>query len=132
MNILKYGKAAGPDGLMAEHILHSYPIIIMHICNLFKAMETHNVVHDDFGMGIIIPLVKDKTSDIANLSNYSGITLIPVVSKLFECILLNLCDYILVSEELQFGSKKFTNCYNAIYLFRSTITLKIVLFILLL
>ena len=80
------------------NILHSHSIIIMHICNLFKAMATHNVVPDDFGLGIIIPLVKDKTGDIANLSNYRDITLIPVVSKLFECVLLNLCDDILVSD----------------------------------
>ena len=44
VKLLKCGKAAGPDGLMAEHILHSHPIITMHICNLFKAMATHNVV----------------------------------------------------------------------------------------
>ena len=50
----------GPDRLMAEHILHFYPIIIMHICNLFKAMATHNEVPDDSGFGIIISLLKIK------------------------------------------------------------------------
>ena len=54
VKLLKCGKPAGPDGLMAEHILHSHPIIIMHICNLFKAIATHNVVPDDFGLGIIL------------------------------------------------------------------------------
>ena len=83
-------------------------------------MATHKVVPDDFGLGIIIPLVKDKTGDIANLSNYTGITLIPVVSKLFECVLLNLCDEIPVSGQLQFGFRNATGS-NAIHLFRSTV-----------
>ena len=132
---MKCSKAAGPDELVTEHILHSHPIIITNICNLFKEMATHNVVPDDFGLGITISLVKDKMSDIANLSNYRVITLIPVVSKLFECVLLNLCDDILVSDQLQFGFKKATGCSNVfIYLDQLwiSITLKVVLFILLL
>ena len=81
---MKCGKAAGPDGLMAEHILHSYPIIIIHVFYLFKAIATHNVMPDDFGQGVIIPLVKDNINDIANLDNYRDIKKsIPVVSELF-------------------------------------------------
>ena len=43
------------------------------------------------------------------------------MSKLFECVLLNLCDDILVSDQLQFGFKKATGCSNAVHLFRSTV-----------
>ena len=84
-------------------------------------MSTRNLVPGDFGLGIIIPLSKDKTGDIANLSNYRVITLIPVVSKLCKCVLLNLCYDILVSDQLQFGFKKATGCSNAIHWFRSTV-----------
>ena len=38
-----------------------------------------------------------------------------MVSKLFECVLLNLCDDILVSDQLQFRFKKATGCANAIH-----------------
>ena len=41
--------------------------------------------------------------------------------KLIECVLLNLCDDILVSDQLQFGFKKATGSANAIRLFRSTV-----------
>ena len=44
-----------------------------------------------------------------------------MVSKLFECVLLNICDDILVSDQLQFGLKNATGCANAIHLFRSTV-----------
>ena len=37
---------------------------------------------------IIIPLVKDKSADITDTNNYSGITLSSVISKLFEMCLV--------------------------------------------
>jgi len=47
-------------------------------------MSVHGVVPDGFGVGIVIPIVKDKLGDITNANNYRGITLSPVISKLFE------------------------------------------------
>ena len=55
-------------------------------------MAVHGFVPDDFGKGIIIPVVKDKAADVNSLNNYRGITLIPVVSKLFEQIILEICE----------------------------------------
>ena len=47
-------------------------------------MIMHGFVPDKFGAGLIVPLVKDKTGDINNVSKYHGITLIAVIAKLFE------------------------------------------------
>jgi hypothetical protein len=46
----------------------------------------------EFGYGFIVPLIKDKSGDHSSLSNYRDITLIPVMSKLFEHIILDVCD----------------------------------------
>ena len=43
------------------------------------------------------------------------------MSKLVECVLLNLCNEILVSDQLQFGFQKATGCSDASHLFRSTV-----------
>jgi len=40
-----------------------------------------------FGTGVIVPLVKDRNGPHDKLSNYRGITLSPVISKLFEVCL---------------------------------------------
>ena len=85
---LKLGKACGPDELSAEHLVHAHPSLIIHICFLFCSMILHEFVPDKFGVGLIVPLVKDKTGDINNVSNYCEITLITVISKLFEGVLL--------------------------------------------
>ena len=48
-------------------------------------------------------------------SNYRGISLIPVIAKVFENVILSLCDDALVTSELQFGFKKNTGCSDAIF-----------------
>ena len=46
---LKKGKAAGADCIVAEHILHCHPSIIVHLKLLFHMMLLHGYVPDYFG-----------------------------------------------------------------------------------
>jgi len=78
-------------------------------------------VPNDFGIGIIIPLVKDRTDDLSSVSNYRGITLTTVVSKLLECVLLENCMNLLETDELQFAVKKSFSCTHAVFTLRSTV-----------
>ena len=57
-------------------------------------MVTHCVVPDGFGAGVICPLVKDKLGNINDVNNYRGITLISVISKLFEYVLLEIFTFL--------------------------------------
>jgi hypothetical protein len=115
---LKCGKASGPDGLTAEHLLHAHPLIITHICLLFRAMIAHSFVPDDCGLGIIVPLVKDKSGDFNSVDNYRGITLTPIISKLLEGVLLACCEEQLVADDLQYGFRKKVGCADAIFTLR--------------
>ena len=121
VNQLKLGKACGPDELSSEHIKYAHPVLILHIPHLFRFMCFHGVVPDDFGAGTCIPLLKDKSGDINDINNYRGITLIPVISKLFELVLLHLCESLLTTDDLQFGFKKHLGCNNALFTVRATI-----------
>jgi hypothetical protein len=84
-------------------------------------MVAHSYVPSEFGKGIIVPLVKNKTGDLSSLSNYRAITLIPVISKLFESVLLRVTGDFLTTEETQFGFKKGVGCSNAIFAMRTTV-----------
>ena len=64
-------------------------------------MILHGFVPDAFDFGIIVPLMKDKT-----VNNHTSITLIPVISKLFEILLLEYFENVLITDDLQFGFKK--------------------------
>ena len=59
--IFKVRQGPRPDSLSAEHLLHSYPIIYLHLGNLFKTLVIHGFVPDNFGKGVIIPLTKNKS-----------------------------------------------------------------------
>ena len=54
---LKLGKAAGTDGLSSEHLLYAHPI---HLSLLFYKMLNHCFVPHDFGVGSIVPIIRDK------------------------------------------------------------------------
>ena len=117
---IKLGKACGPDVRSAEHLVHAHPSLVIHICFLFRSKILHGFVPDKFGVGLIVPLVKDKTGD-NNVSNYRGITLNAVIAKLFEGVLLEICNEFLQSDHLQFGFKKGLGCSNAIFSLRTAI-----------
>jgi len=66
---MKFGKAAGPDGLSTKHLVHAHPTLIMHLSLLFKEMARHKIVPNPFGVGVIIPLLKDKEGDCNSIDN---------------------------------------------------------------
>ena len=103
---LKLGKVLGPDSLNAEHLFHAHPAVAVHLCALFRSIILHGYVPNDFGSGTIIPLIKDKTGDVKNLNNFRGITLIPVIFKLFELVLLEICEEFLCVMNCKSALKK--------------------------
>ena len=69
------GKATGSDGIEIVHMVNAHPILDFILATLFIAMLQHGYVPDNFGKGIIIPLVKHKLGDTSSSSNCRGITL---------------------------------------------------------
>jgi len=97
---MKKGKACGPDDLSAEHLLYAHPSFVVHLNISFKAILLHGSVPDNFGAGVSVPLIKDETGNVNDVNNYRIITVSPVVSKLFEMVVLFICDEYLVSDPL--------------------------------
>ena len=121
VNILKTNKAAGFDGLVAEHIINSHPAIILHLKFLFTMFLKHSYVPEAFGFGLIVPVIKDKRGQIGSSDNYRPITLSPIISKLFESLLLEKYSHLLVSDDLQFGFKNSIGCSNAVFALRQCV-----------
>ena len=121
IRLLKLSKAAGHDGLTAEHIVHSHPSIVVHIKLLFTMILSHSFVPDAFGVGIVIPVVKNKHGDLSSVDNYRPITLSPVISKIFETFLLSKYSSYMSTDDLQFGFKKDLGCNHAIFALRQVI-----------
>ena len=103
---LKFGKAAGPDTMSAEHLKHAPPTLIIHVKLLFHMIVKRSFVPNGFSQGIIISLVKDKTGNLNTTDTYRGITLTPIISKLLKSVILTICDDILQTDDRQFGLLK--------------------------
>ena len=112
---MKRGKAPGCDGLSPDNMIFSHPSIIVHFKRLFNLMMIHGYVPDNFGVGIVVPLIKDKHGDICNSENYRAITISPVISKIFEICLYDKFYSFLSSDELQFGFKQGLGCSPALF-----------------
>ncbi|MCU0238788.1 MAG: hypothetical protein MUC29_05045 [Pyrinomonadaceae bacterium] len=88
---MKKGKAGGIDDVTLEHLIFAHPTVIVHLTILFNLMLLHDFVPSKFGLGIIVPLLKDRNGNISQLSNYKGFTLSSVISKLFSYLSVCYC-----------------------------------------
>ena len=70
-------------------------------------------------MLILVP--KDKSGDLCSSKNYRGITLSPVISKVFELCLLEMYGEFLLSHDLQLGFKSKMSCNHALYIMRKAV-----------
>jgi Reverse transcriptase (RNA-dependent DNA polymerase) len=84
-------------------------------------MLIHGFVPSTFGLGIIVPLVKDRNGSVDKVSNYRGINLSPVIYKIFEICLSEKFGHFLSSHGLQFGFKKGSGSSSAIFVIQQVI-----------
>ena len=113
---LKKGKAADIESLTAEHFLYCHPVVTCMLCKLFDLLLKFELVPDAFGNGITIPIPKkDTKSNFDKLADYRGITISPIISKIFELCILDRLKRFLTTSDCQFGFKKGLGCCHAIH-----------------
>ena len=114
---LKRNSSAGNDNLVAENIIYSHPALIVHLKLLYSLIIIHGYVPNDFGIGTIVPVPKETINAKNNCtSNYRPITIIPIIAKLFEMLLLELVPELKMFSNLQYGFKEGLGCRNALFL----------------
>ena len=118
---IDYNKAPGFDGLTIEHIAFAHPCIVIILTRLFNVLMHTGLVPDDFGVGVTTPIPKFKgNKKLTTADDYRGITICPIVSKIFEhCIMDSFTDT--GTSERQFGFKKNVGCSNSIHSIRKVI-----------
>ena len=119
---LSKGKVAGVDGITAEHIQHSHPIIELIVTKPFNLMLLHKYVPNEFGRGLAISIPKyDSVKKSVMYNDFLGTTISLVLSKVFEAGVLKNFDKYFQTSDHQFGFKKNSSCTHAIYSVRQTI-----------
>lgn len=120
----KKGKAAGLDGITAEHLQHCHPSLPTLLAKVFNLVMETGIVPEQFGLSYTIPLLKGNTGSMSKhltANDFRGISISPAISKVFEnCVLQRYKNFFITSDN-QFGFKKFTGCSQAIYTVRQTV-----------
>jgi hypothetical protein len=119
---MKSGKAAGLDGLSVEHLSNCHPILPGILASLFNLIIHLGHVPAQFGVSYTVPLVKiNGCTKNLSVDDFRGISISPVISKIFEhCILRRFNNYF-ASSDNQFGFKKSVGCSHAIFTVRSVV-----------
>ena len=79
------GKAAGNDGIVGEMLKISKYVLIPHLFILFNNILESGIYPNRWCEAILCPL--HKNGSVNEVGNYRGISLLPVLSKVFTKIL---------------------------------------------
>jgi hypothetical protein len=122
VNGLKNGKAAGLDDLTAEHLKFSHPVVIVILAKLFNLFLAHGHIPPAFGLTFTVPIPKcNSVLKAMSTNDFRGISISPIISKLFEAAVSDkFCDYFSTSDS-QFGFKKQLSCSHVIYSVRNVV-----------
>ena len=118
---MRCNKSADESGITAEHFHYAPLSLLLRFVALFNQMIRHSFVPREFKAGFMIPIVKDLRGNKADTSNYRGITISPIASKLFEHILKVVFADSLKTSQYQFGFKKKSSTSHALHCFRETV-----------
>ena len=86
---LKTRKAGGPDNLTNEHLKYGGHTLVKHLHTLFSSILLVEKTPSNMKKGLTISIPKDRTSKRQSVEKQRGITLLNVIYKLFERIMLN-------------------------------------------
>ena len=118
LNLLKNGKAPGPDRLSSEHLKFGGRTVVMVLTCLFNLFLQHSYIPKQMMNLHITPVVKDIKKDITKKNNYRPIAIATALSKLLEEVLkAQIEPYINISDN-QLGFKKQSGTEMGIYLIK--------------
>ena len=124
---LKNGKAAGHDLVTNEHLKYGGEALYDHLATLFNVMLRCSHVPAEMKKGIIVTIIKDRHKSSSTPSNYRGITLLPVIYKLLESVILGCIkrfikfNSIQFPDPLQYAYQKHLSSLHASFIFQEVI-----------
>ena len=119
---LKTNKSKDPFNVLAEHVIHAKnEILTNHIRDILNIAFQDKVTPPPLAVATLIPLVKSYRKSLKSGNNYRGISLIPIMTKIMEYIILNRCPELKNSCNSQFGFKKESSTLHAEFLISETL-----------
>jgi hypothetical protein len=121
---MKRGKAAGLDNLSAEHLQQCHSLLSAVLAKLFNLIVLTGYIPTGFGYSYTVPIPKDKANIYSRsykVDDFRGISISPVISKVFEhCILARFRKYLVTSDN-QFSYKRKVGCTTVLHTVRCVV-----------
>ena len=70
---LKWRKAAGPDGLTAEHLKEGGKVVTIWLMRLLNAVVEVEVILDALKCGVVVPVYKGGRKDPLKVDSYRSV-----------------------------------------------------------
>ena len=120
---IKLGKAASLDELTSEHLKFCHPVLALAFIKLFNIKLKCGQVPNNFRNSYTVPIPKGDYIHGRELKvdDFRGISICPIISKLFEKCILQQFNVFLSSSDSQFAFKPGLNCSHAIYSVRKVV-----------
>lgn len=91
LKALEVGKATGPDEIPAKLLKETASAIAPSLCKIFNKSLQLGSFPSDWKLANVVPVHKKRAKD--HVENYRPISLLPIVSKVFErCVLKGITD----------------------------------------
>jgi hypothetical protein len=116
------GKSPGHDGLSIEHLKFAGPHLPRVLFLLFNYCLAHSYMPDDMIRTLVVPIVKNKTGDLADKCNYRPISLATIMSKVFDSVLNKHLNSHIKPHDNQFGFRPKLSTESAVLCVKHTIS----------
>ena len=122
INSLKVNKASDTIGISAEHIIHAEnDNLINLLTDIYNNLFSIGSTPECLSLATLTPLVKSYKKSLKSPNNYRGISLIPILTKVLEYIILQKCPDLSDSHVSQFGFKPNSSTQHAEFIISETI-----------
>jgi len=102
----KRNKAAGPDGIYMESYIFGGHRLHVLLCLAFNIFMKFGYLPSSFCLSTIMPLIKNKSDDSADLNNYRAIAISNSATKIIELVLAVIIETVDNADLYQFGFRK--------------------------
>jgi len=104
-----------PELITAEHLQHCHGLLPCVLAKLFNVVIHYGYVPRAFGLSYTVPIPKGSNNKSLTADDFRGISISPVLSKLFEHCVADRFETYFSTSDNQFGFKKSVGCSHAIY-----------------
>lgn len=115
------GKSPGHDGISIEHLQNAGVHLPRVLAVFYTFCVRHSHLPDDCVKTIVVPIIKNKTGDPCNSSNYRPISLATTVVKVLDGLLDRILSEHITLNDVQFGFRPGLSTESAILCLKHTV-----------